>query len=449
MHISILTVFPELYHSFLQTSLVGRAQHNNLISCDVRAFSDFCKPKERIDAPTFGHGAGMLIRPEVIERAVDAQDDAHGKAFKIFFSPQGKVLTQYQVQHFAHELQKKNHVMLVAARYEGMDARVEEEYADALVSVGDFVLMGGDIPAMMVLEALLRHIPGVVGRQESVQEDSFTGPFFDYPEYTAPVVWKEREVPAVVRSGNHGQLRAWRQNQAVTKTIRERFDWVRSVPMSCEQRDQVIQQLPPHYVVLMHDQVVVGGEHPEIGTTSVTSLDIHDIARSATTYGLKNYFIVTPLIDQQKIVQRLLDFWLHGVGVAYNPHRHESLKLVQLCSSLDEVLFDIAKKHDASPIIIATSARKYELEGRSISKRLITYHDQAQIWAFNRPVLIVLGTGQGLSQECINRCDYVLVPIEGFSDFNHLSVRSAAAIIFDRWLGSTVKCEKTGRDIRD
>ncbi len=438
MQISILSVFPELYSSFLQTSLIRRAQEQGIVAYASLAFKSFCDPKEHIDAPTFGHGAGMLIRPEVVERAVEAQEAKHGKAFKIFFSPQGKQLNQFQLQRFAQELQQKNHLMLIAARYEGMDARVEAEYADAVVSIGDFVLMGGDLPAMMLLEGLLRQIPGVVGRQESVHEDSFTGPFLDYPEYTAPVIWKGKEVPAVVRSGNHAQLRGWRLDTAAEKTVHERFDWARSVSMNKEQEQLVKKHIPAHYIVLMHDHVLIGGATQEEGTTSVTSLDIHDIARSAKTYGLKNYFLVTPLHDQQKIVQRLLEFWLEGVGIDYNPHRHQSLKSVQLKSSLEEVIKFITEQEGVAPITIGTSARVLDAGGLA-EQRIITYHDQAKIWALHRPVLLVLGTGQGLTKELIDSLDYLLVPLEGFSDFNHLSVRSAAAVIFDRWLGYNIK----------
>jgi tRNA (guanine37-N1)-methyltransferase len=437
MRISILSVFPELYAPFLQTSLVRRAQDNGIVTYDVTPFNAFCAPKERIDAPTFGHGAGMLIRPEVVERAVEHKEQEHGKAFKIFFSPQGKTLTQHDVKFFAQKLIESKHIMLLAARYEGMDARVEEEYADAIVSVGDFVLMGGDVPAMMLLEGLLRHIPGVVGRQESVHEDSFTGPFLDYPEYTAPVVWKGKEVPEVVRSGNHAQLRAWRLQQAVRKTIVHRFDWLRSVPMTKEHRSLVQKNLPPHYVVLMHDEVLVGKERKK-GTTSVTSLDIHDIARSAHTYGIKNYCIVTPLVDQQKIVRKLLNFWLDDVGAEYNKHRHESLQMVRLHSSFEQVIEMIREQEGAEPLIVATSARAIDREALA-AEQIITYHDQNKLWEQQKPILFVLGTGQGLAQELVTRCNYLLVPLEGFSDFNHLSVRSAAAIIFDRWLGSNIK----------
>ena len=149
---------------------------------------------------------------EVIERAVDAQEHAHGKAFKIFFSPSGRRLDQDLLKKLLQSIEEKEHLMLLPARYEGMDSRVEEHYADEIISAGDFVVMGGDLPAMLLMEGLLRLIPGVVGKAESVEQDSFFGPFVDHPHYTAPVVWKDLEVPEVLRSGNHAFIAQWRES---------------------------------------------------------------------------------------------------------------------------------------------------------------------------------------------------------------------------------------------
>lgn len=432
MNISIVTVFPDLYTPFLQTSLVHRAQESGKIDCEVNGFFSYVAPKERIDAPTYGHGAGMLIRPEVVERAVVSQEKKYGKALKIFFSPQGKKLNQPLLKQIAERAQKAGHVMLLPARYEGMDARVEEVYADEIISVGDFVLMGGDIPAMMLLEGLLRLIPGVVGKEESVREDSFSGSFVDYPEYTAPIQWHGIEVPEVIRSGNHEAIRKWRLEQAAHKTVYHHFEWLKSHEVSSEIKKQVAACMPAHYVVLMHGEVVVG-DGLQVGATSVTSIDIHDIARSSATYGIRNFFVSTPLEDQRRIVEKLLTFWNTSVGINYNPQRHHALRRVRLTTTIDEAIEAIYAAEGKKPLLIATSARtmKHEKE--------ITYSDQEKVWSTGRPVLFILGTGQGLSQELVDRTDYLLRPIHGFTEFNHLSVRSAAAIIFDRWLGINEK----------
>lgn len=427
MDVSVVTVFPEIYQNFLQTSLIKRAQEKGIISFDVRAFSSFCKPKERIDGPTVGHGSGMAIRPEVLERAVIAQEEKLGKAYRIFLTPQGKKLNQRLAKKLAKTFTEHNHIMLVAGRYEGIDDRAQQTYADLEVSIGDYVLMGGDLPAMVLLEAVSRYLPGVVGRNESVEKDSFSTAFLDFPTYTTPPrSWKGQEIPEVLLSGNHGAMEEWRKEKAAERSVLEHFGWVRSHCSDKKERALVKKYIPSHYCALMHDDIVV--KDGRVGTSSVTSIDIHDIARSARTYGLKGYFLVTPLEDQQKIVKKILSFW-NGSGIAYNQNRADAVSKVKLEGSLDKVIKQIEKQEGVRPLIIATSAKAVE------NIPLITYRDQDQVWSSKKPVLLIFGTAQGLSAELISKCDYLLGPIEGFSDFNHLSVRSAAAVIFDRWLG--------------
>ena len=319
MKISILTVFSNIYDSFLETSLIKKAQESGLVSFDVQEYFSFCEPKERIDTPTFGHGAGMVIKPIVVQKGIESQDKKYGKSFKIFLSPDGKKLDQKVVKKLSEKISKVDHLMFVSSRYEGQDCRVEEHYADEVISIGDFVLMGGDLPVMILIEALLRYVPGVVGKQESVLNDSFSGPFVDYPQFSAPVTWKGYKVPEIVRSGDHGKVSQWRQEQAAEKTVLRHFQWLRSYSVNDEQKDLAARFIPSHYVALMHDQIAL--EKGRVGTTSVASLDIHDIARSAQTYGLKNYFMVTPLADQQKIIKKLQDFWDSDVGQKYNKSR--------------------------------------------------------------------------------------------------------------------------------
>ena len=139
--------------------------------------------------------------------------------------------------------------------------------------------------------------------------------------------------------------------------------------------------------------------------------------------------LVTQLLDQQKIVRKLLDFWQTGSGVEYNASRHIAVKQVDVVSSFDQVVQEIENKEGKKPIVIATSARSVDHQGQ------ITFHDQGTVWSHNRPVLLIFGTGKGLSAAILERCDLLLVPVEGMSEYNHLSVRSAVAIVLDRWLG--------------
>ena len=353
------------------------------------------------------------------------------KRLRFFFSPHGQVLDQYVLNDVKELMSKKNsaHLMLIAGRYEGMDARVEQEYADLIISVGNFVLLGGDLPAMLFLEGFIRLIPGVVGNQQSVENDSFYGPLLDYPEYCLPIVWKEKRVPDIVRSGNHNAIAQWRLEQSVERTISGKFCWARRFQLNATHKKMFLSKIPSHYVVLMHADVLVGKEKL-VGNTSVTSIDIHDIARSAMTYGIKNVFIVTPLKDQQAIVARFLEFWQEGDGVTYNNNRHEALSRVRIVSTYDEVISFISAHDCAMPLLIATSASK-----SLIHNKVIGYEQQWVVWQHQRPVVIMLCTGQGLAPVCFDKADYHLLPLEGLTEYKHLSVRSAAAIIFDRWLG--------------
>lgn len=434
MQISILTLFPNLYQEFLRTSLIGRAREREQIKFDLQGLLELCQPKQRIDSPTFGHSSGMLLKPEIIETAITRQEQKFGPAFKIFLSPKGKKLDQQMGQLLAQKLQAQQHVLFMAARYEGIDARVEQVYADLELSIGDYVLMGGDLPAMVTIEALLRNIPGIIGKTDSVELESFSGPFVEYPEYTAPVVWHDLEVPEVLRSGNHAAIDKWRAEQAAERTVRHNFNWLRACELSAQQKQLAKKYIPPHYVVLMHDQVVLK-DGQQVGTSSVTSLDLHDIARSAATYGIKNYYIVTPLIDQQKIVQTLLDFWNGSSGIKHNMHRHIAVSKIKLKASLEEVLQDIYAQEQIEPVLVSTSAKV-----SCLAKR-ISYSDQELVWQRAAPVLLLFGTACGLSAGLLERSDFILGPIAGFSDFNHLSVRSATAIVLDRWLGLQPKSQ--------
>ena len=430
-------MFPELYREFLCTSLIGRAQDRGLVRFELSNLFDFCRPGQRIDSPTFGPGAGMILRPEVVEAAVTRQEDAHGRALRVFFSPQGKKVDQNMLKELHALADERGHLLLFASRYEGVDARVEQEYADVVLSVGDFVLMGGDLPSMVLLEGLLRCVPGVVGNAESVAADSFSGAFVDYPEFTHPVSWHGHEVPEIVRSGNHQAISQWRSEQAASKTVKQHFGWLRQADLSEKEKNLACRFIPSHYAALMHGDVLLkdvnSPNETRVGNSSVTSFDLHDISRSSMTYGLKNYFIVTPLKDQQCIVNTLLDFWKTPPGINYNEHRHQAVSRVRLQNNLDEVITAITAQEGKVPILIATSARAVP----HIKK--ITFYDQTEVWQHDRPVLFLFGTAKGIAPYIIERCDYLLGPIQGFTDFNHLSVRSAAAIVFDRWLGINVK----------
>lgn len=438
MKISIITVFPELYNQFLNTSLIKRAQDEGLVSFNLIKFSDLCDPKERIDEPVCGHGTGMIIKPEVIERAIEKCEQDHGPGYKIFFSPQGDRLTQDIFTSLQPKIepppQKQEpagpHVILICTRYEGIDERVLEHYADEIISIGDYVLMGGDLPAQVFIEGFLRLIPGIVGKQESVKDESFSGPLLDYPEYGLPKEWKNKTIPEIVLSGDHAKIEQWRQKQACKKTLLKRFDWFRA---HAKEQDIALckKMIPNHYVALMHSEIMVrdGENGQRIGHSSVTSLDLHDIARSSATYGIKNMFMVSELDDQRAIMNDLLTFWKSDTGKEYNWSRYEAVKRVLPVLSRQAAVDHIEQQEGKKPLVITTSAKVHG------HPSVIRYGDQGIVWEHDRPVLFLFGTGQGLAESVIQESDYLLVPVSGMTDYRHLSVRSAVGIILDRWLG--------------
>lgn len=455
--ISIITVFPELYENFIKTSLINRAVEQGVVEFNFIRFSDICQPKERIDEPTVGHGAGMIIKPEVIRKAIEQCQEKWGPGFKIFFSPQGQKLDQQKLTKLYEKLttgksedpfstsekDQGSHLMLVCSRYEGIDERVETSYADLVLSIGDYVLMGGDLPAQVFLEGFLRLFPTVVGKTESVEKESFQGPFLDHPEFGLPVEWNGLNIPEVLRSGNHKQIDEWRKEQACKKTVLNRFDWLRESHLTNQEIELSRKFIPPHYVVIMHSQIVIASRREQIdvkdktvvGDSSVASIDIHDIARSCATYGIKNFFIVTQLEDQFKIVNTFLSFWHSERGKSYNPSRFQAVECVIPTKSFQSVLQEIKARENADPLIITTSAKSFSYGIK------IDYSSQGLVWKHNRPVLIVFGTGQGLSDEIMEQSDFILTPVQGLTSYNHLSVRSAAAIVLDRWLGLNPEIE--------
>ncbi|MGQ9692016.1 MAG: tRNA (guanosine(37)-N1)-methyltransferase TrmD [Thermaceae bacterium] len=212
MRYTILTLFPELIRPWLSESLLGRALERGLIQVQVKDLRDFSKDKHRtVDDTPYGGGPGMVIRPEV---AVEAIEWASPADEVILLSPAGEVFTQ----EMARLLTGKSHLVLLAGRYEGFDARVER-FVSRIVSIGDYVLMGGEVAALVLLEATARLIPGVIGDERSHQEDSFSRGLLDFPQYTRPSVFRGLEVPKVLLGGNHKEIEGFRRREALRKTL--------------------------------------------------------------------------------------------------------------------------------------------------------------------------------------------------------------------------------------
>jgi tRNA (guanine37-N1)-methyltransferase len=433
MKISIATLFPALYNDFLKTSIIGKAINSNLVSVNliniIELFnSDESNLKKRVDSPIVGHGSGMLLGVDIVQKAYEKNLLERGeKPFTIFFSPHGRVIDQNNIKDLLKRIGNKN-LLLFSGRYEGFDRRAEEFYADEILSIGNYVLMGGDLPIMVFMEAMLRLIPNVIGKKDSVENDSFEGAYIDHPSYAAPQNWMGFEIPDVLKSGNHLEIIKWKKRESFKRTVSKHFNWWRKWNTKIEERQEIKKFIPNHYCALLHNDVMMPDGRK--GESSVTSIDIHDIARSSATYGIKKYFIVTRLESQKKLVQTFLNFWQNGNGLDYNQSRAFALNSVSCVSEINEVISEVEKIEGVKPICIVTSSR------REVSHdKMINYFDHEKIWEKKRPIIFVFGTSHGISKEVMDFCDYKLIPIEGFEKFNFLSVRSAAAIIFDRWLG--------------
>jgi tRNA (guanine37-N1)-methyltransferase len=222
MKIAVLTIFPEMLSGVLSSSILGRARDEGLLSVeavDIRAYSDR-KHKNTDDYP-FGGGAGMVMTAQPI---VDAVEDIRRKGYTgrcLYMSPRGKTLTQAMVQKLAEE---EDESLILCGHYEGVDQRAIDLVVDEEISIGDFVLTGGELPALVLIDAVARHLPGVLGSDESARDESFANGLLEYPQYTRPREYRGMAVPDVLVNGNHAQIEAWRREQAKKITAERRPD---------------------------------------------------------------------------------------------------------------------------------------------------------------------------------------------------------------------------------
>lgn len=220
-NVIILTIFPEMFPGFLNYSLAGKALGKKIWNLEVVNMRFFAKDKHStVDDIPYGGGAGMIMRPDVIGDAVDNVLSAHKNTKFVYMTPSG---TKFN-QSIAKELTEFPHVTILCGRFEGIDQRVIDEYTPYELSIGDYILSGGEPAAMVVLDACIRLLPGVVNNYDSIAEESFScsGGILEYPQYTRPKQWREHKVPEVLLSGNHKKISDWRQKQSQVITRRRR-----------------------------------------------------------------------------------------------------------------------------------------------------------------------------------------------------------------------------------
>lgn len=236
MRIDVVTLFPEMFTGPLDSSILGRARERGLISVHLWNIRDFAADKHRtVDEPPYGGGPGMVLKAEPVYRAVEhvwhTQAEEGKRPHTIILSPQGTPLNQGRVR----ELARLKHLVLVCGHYEGMDERIRH-LADEEISIGDYVLTGGELPAMVLIDATARLLPGVLGEDASAADDSFSDGLLEYPHYTRPPEFRGMKVPEVLLSGDHERIRLWRRQQSLRRTLERRPDLLFKAQLSDEDR---------------------------------------------------------------------------------------------------------------------------------------------------------------------------------------------------------------------
>ena len=417
MHVTILTAFPEFFADFLSTSMIGRAVKSGVIRVDILDLRSFGKGNYRqVDDYSFGGGGGMVLLPEVMEEALASVEREEGPGYVVYPSPQGDPFSQEIVETLAAQ----KHVRILCGHYEGMDERFTARRVDREISLGDFVLTGGEIPAMAIIDAMARLVPGVVGKESAVVEDSFYRGMLDHPHYTRPAEWQGESVPDVLLGGNAALIEEWRRNSAAERTLSRRSDLISRANI----RPYLSRGV---YAALVHSPVL--DRRGNRSTTAVTGLDLSDIARSCRTYGIDRFLVVTPLSSQRELVKTMARHWTEGGGGKANPSRKEAFSVLKTEASLSGAIDRITKREKEPPLVIGTTAKKREGSFHWLEAK-------KKILREKKAVLFVFGTGSGLHEEVLEQCSLVLQPLSGGAeDYNHLSVRTAAGVVFDRFFG--------------
>ncbi|ATZ74594.1 tRNA (guanosine(37)-N1)-methyltransferase TrmD [Idiomarina sp. X4] len=233
MKIGVISLFPDMFSAVTDYGVTGRAIKEGLLQVSVWNPRDFTHDRHRtVDDRPYGGGPGMLMMVQPLVDAIEAAKNDLGQDTPvIYLSPQGQTLDHRGVQ----SLSGNDRMILIAGRYEGIDERVIEKYVDAQWSIGDYVLSGGELPAMVLIDAISRLVPGVLGHQDSAEEDSFANGLLDCPHYTRPEVYNEQQVPSVLLSGNHDKIRRWRLQQSLGRTWLQRPELIKDLALTDEQ----------------------------------------------------------------------------------------------------------------------------------------------------------------------------------------------------------------------
>jgi tRNA (guanine37-N1)-methyltransferase len=404
--------------------VVAKAIDKGILELNPINIRDCAYDKHRTtDDCQYGGGHGLVMKAEPVVESVRRVKENDPSTRVIMLDPRGKTFTQKE----AERLYEYESLTFICGRYEGVDERIFDLVVDESLSLGDFILTGGELAAMTIIDSIARLIPGVLGDEKCPVDDSFSTGLLEFPHYTRPAEYEGLSVPDVLMNGHHGEIDKWRREQSLKLTFERRPELLLKASLNDQDRaflrKLTLDKIKSRrlYVALLH--YPMKDKEKDVVATSITNMDLHDISRSCTTYGVRKYFVVTPLPAQREIASRVIDHWLEGYGAVYNANRKQAFMGTALKDSLVEVIEEIERIEGQRPRIVATTART--------DRANISYPQLAQA-SLEQPCLLMFGTGWGFTEDVFRMADNILQPIDGTGEFNHLSVRSAVAIILDR-----------------
>jgi tRNA (guanine37-N1)-methyltransferase len=240
MRIDVITLFPEMFQGPFEASIVARAREQAIAQIELHNLRDWGQGRHRgVDDYPYGGGAGMLLKPEPAFEAVEAvRALAEPAGTVVLLTPQGRLLSQSIV----NEMANSRRLVLLCGHYEGVDERIREHLVDYEVSIGDYVLSGGELPAMVLVDAIVRRLPGALGSEDSLEEESHSGGLLEYPQYTRPAEFRGWSVPEILLSGHHEEVRRWRRRESLLRTAKRRPDLVTNADLSRDERSWLAEQ---------------------------------------------------------------------------------------------------------------------------------------------------------------------------------------------------------------
>ena len=427
MIFNILSDFRELIKPSLKYGVLSKAIKRKKIKVNIFSYSDYLNDSDRMDDKQFGGEPGMVIKYKNASKAINAIKKSNPGTKVIFLTPKGKRLDN----NLAKEMSKMGNISIICGRYEGFDERIIEQYADLEVSIGDYIVSGGEYPAVILMDSVSRMINGVVGNKDSVKNDSLNDSLLKHPVYTRPAKLKVGKVPKLLTTGNHKRIKEFNRQESILSTLKRREDLLEASNLKLEERE-FLRKIKKDsiksnaYLALVH--YPIQNIKGEVIKTSLTNLDIQDIARTCMSYGIKKYYITHPVKEQRELAKNVLDYWQKGINIKNDSTKHKALENIEIRNSISDAIKAIKKIHGKRPKIVATDGR--------IMHNMVNYSDiRRNLDTDDSPYLFLFGTGWGLTKEVLDNADYILKPVGSYYEYNHLSVRSAVAIILDRIFG--------------